>query len=239
MPLELEYSRNPSFIRRQADLEYMHDFICGIKRKKNPNTPLVIYGTGGMGKTQLVREFVYAYAADFTSVIWIDARTPQTTQNSFVGFVQKLIYLYASKSMISPPPYAKVAHHLSVAHLVDKNGRLILDQDITHQVVVAVIAWLKRDGNRDWLLVFDNVDDLETFRISDYFPNSISGNIILTSRRPEASHFGEGWRLEVMPEQESVSLLSKSYGRNISITDKGMLQLLSTATTGCALLIRF
>ena len=31
--------------------------------------PIVVYGTGRIGKTQLVREFIYAYALDFMSVI--------------------------------------------------------------------------------------------------------------------------------------------------------------------------
>ena len=90
------------------------------------------------------------------------------------------------------------------------------------RVVDVVLMWLKRDGNRNWLLVFDSVDDLETFRISDYFPNSRSGNTILTSRRPECSRFGEGRILEVMSAQESISLLSKSYGRKISLKDDGI-----------------
>lgn len=198
---------------------YIHDFI---KLNDSRKTPLIIYGTGGVGKTQLVREFVYAYEADFTSVIWITAQTLQTTQNSFLRFMQRLIYSYAGKSMISPPPYPRIARHLSVGGLVDKNGLLIMDQDTMHRVTNAAIMWLNRDGNRDWLLVFDNVDDLESFRISDHFPSSMSGNIILTSRRPECRRLGEGRSLEVMAEQDSISLLSKSYGRKIKLTDKGM-----------------
>ncbi|MCJ1342920.1 hypothetical protein MMC31_001109 [Peltigera leucophlebia] len=79
--------------------------------------------------------------------------------------------------------------------------------------------WLNRSDNTSWLLVFDNVDDLETFRISDFFPNSLSGFVILTSRRPECSRHGEGWELNVMEEQDSIILLSKSYAREINITD--------------------
>jgi nucleoside phosphorylase len=222
VPLKLGYSRNPSFTGRQEDLRYIYDFIEDIRLEKRANVPLVIYGTGGMGKTQLVREFTYAHQADFTSIIWIDGQSVTTIETSFLGFLQDLIYLYASRVTISRAPYAKVARHMAVADLVDKNGRIMVDQDVMRRVVDAVLMWLRRDGNRNWLLVFDSVDDLETFRISDYFPNSVSGNTILTSRRPECSRFGEGRILEVMSAQESVSLLSKSYGRKISLNDDGM-----------------
>jgi Cdc6-like AAA superfamily ATPase len=205
VPLELDYSRNTSFTGRQEDLERIHHFICNAKSKNKVVTPLVIYGTGGVGKTQLVREYIYAHTADFKSIIWIDAQSLQTTQTSFLGFMQKLIHLHARRSTESPPSYVKITRHLSMTGFVDETGRIILNQDVLNQVVSAVREWLNRSGNTSWLLVFDNVDDLETFRISDFFPNSASGNIILTSRRPECGRLGEGWELNVMQEQESIN----------------------------------
>ena len=85
-----------------------------------------------------------------------------------------------------------------------------------------LLEWLNCSDNTSWLLVFDNVDDLESFRVSDFFPNSLSGFVILTSRRPECSRYGKGWELNVMEEQESITLLSKSYARKISVADDGM-----------------
>jgi len=137
VPLELDYSRNTSFIGRQGDLEHIHNFICDINSKKKVATPLVIHGTGGVGKTQLVREYVYVHAADFTSIIWIDAQSLQATQTSFLGFMQKLIYLHARRSMVTPPPYAKIARHLSMTGFIDETGRIILNEIVSNQVVSA------------------------------------------------------------------------------------------------------
>ena len=123
--------------------------------------------------------------------------------------------------MVKPPPYARVAQHLDVASLADDTGHLTVNPADKDRVVSAATRWFEREGNTRWLLIFDNVDDLETFRISDFFPNSTSGIIILTSRRPECRRLGEGWMVEVMEVQESISLLSKSYARNIQITDDG------------------
>ncbi|KAH8826719.1 hypothetical protein DL96DRAFT_1815811 [Flagelloscypha sp. PMI_526] len=45
------------------------------------------------------------------------------------------------------------------------------------------VQWLSYQTNR-WLLIFDNADD-KTFSIQKYIPNSIHGNVIITSRNPE------------------------------------------------------
>lgn len=42
--------------------------------------------------------------------------------------------------------------------------------------------WLSREDNTDWLLIFDNADDLESVRIAQYFPDTSWGHIVLTSR---------------------------------------------------------
>lgn len=115
VPLELDYSRNTSFTGRHEALEYIHFYGRDIKLKRREATPLVIYGTGGVGKSQLVQEYAYAHADDFSSIIWVEAQSLYTTQNSFLHFLQKLINLYATRSAVSPPPYAKFAHLLSIA----------------------------------------------------------------------------------------------------------------------------
>ena len=78
-------------------------------------------------------------------------------------------------------------------------------------IVEAVKEWLSCKGNDHWLLIFDNVDDLQ---ILNFVPESRSGSIIMTSRYREVSRFGQDILLDVMGESESVSLLSKSYQRN-------------------------
>lgn len=218
--MELDYGRNPFFTGRKEGLEYINTFLRA-QRKERAGTPIVVYGTGGIGKTQLVREFIYAHALDFTSVVWIVASSRQSAENSFLGFMQRLVSFYAQKSIIWPPPYKKIARHLNLAGYVDSSGQINLDENGLGPIVKATTEWLSREGNTEWLLVFDNVDDLETFRITDYFPSLKCGSIIVTSRRPEASRLGEGWSLPVMSERESVSLLQKAYGKEIDVSGTG------------------
>jgi hypothetical protein len=111
-----------------------------------------------------------------------------------------------------------------MAGLVDGDGQIYLNQKSVDLIVDAIKGWLSRRGNDHWLMVLDNVDDLESFRISDFFPANITGKIILTTRhdekvaagkvilttrRSDAARFGEDMRLDVMEEDESIELLFK------------------------------
>lgn len=216
------YGRNPNFTGRIKDLDYMHRFLGDIRQKKRPSVPLVIHGTGGIGKTQLVREFVFMHAAEFSSIVWIDARNPKSACNSFVGLMQKLLDCYVGKSRVTPPPYLRIARYLGITGLVGENGHIAADSANLDRIVSACLRWLEREGNTRYLLIFDNVDDLETFRISDFFPKRVLGSVFLTSRRPECSRLGEGWKVEIMEMREGIDLLSKSYSRTIKDNDDGM-----------------
>jgi NB-ARC domain len=200
----------------------MHSFLCDIRQKERLSVPLVIHGTGGIGKTQLVREFVFAHAAEFSSIIWIDGRNPHNVRNSFVGLMQGLLDCYIGKSRATPPPYLRIARYLGISGLVDEDGQIAADAANLDRITCACLRWLEREGNTRYLLIFDNVDDLETFQISDFFPKRAPRSIIVTSRRPECSRLGEGWRVEIMKMREGIDLLSKSYGRTIKDNDNGM-----------------
>ena len=71
VPLKLNYSRKTSFTRRQKALEQIHRFKCDIISKKNEATPLVIHGTGGVGKTQLFQEYAYSHARTLSFIMLI------------------------------------------------------------------------------------------------------------------------------------------------------------------------
>lgn len=222
MPLVVSYNRNPNFTGRAKDLDYIYSFLDDIRRDKRPSVPLVVHSTGGIGKTQLVREFVFAHSAKFSSIIWVDAQNSQSVHKSFLSFMCSLLDCYISKSRDISPSYIRITRHLGISTLVGEDGKLAADSAVLDRVVAACLQWLDQEGNTDWLLVFDNVDDLEAFSISDFFPKKEHGSIVITSRRPECSRLGKGWKVGVMELQESLELLSKSYGRTIKESDEGM-----------------
>lgn len=63
------------------------------------------------------------------------------------------------------------------------------------------------------LLIFDNADELESYKLTDYFPLSKETHIILTSRDPNATELTfDGLHLEMMEPEESKALLIKRAG---------------------------
>ena len=52
--------------------------------------------------------------------------------------------------------------------------------------VDASLRWLANQGDRHWLLFFDNADDVG-LRLKKFFPPCASGNILVTTRNRELS----------------------------------------------------
>lgn len=78
----------------------------------------------------------------------------------------------------------------------------------------AVKRWLSRKENQDWLLIFDNADDLDSVRISKYFPTASWGHILMTTR-DQAAIGGvakQGLVLERLGAKEAVEVLIAKAG---------------------------
>ncbi|KAF8429830.1 hypothetical protein BGX38DRAFT_1232915 [Terfezia claveryi] len=52
---------------------------------------IVLYGTGGMGKTQLALEYVYQHHHDYTLVFWVNTASVQITILGFTQIMEQLI----------------------------------------------------------------------------------------------------------------------------------------------------
>lgn len=85
----------------------------------------------------------------------------------------------------------------SIAQLLDlpeKNGK---------NVVAAVQRWLQDHPN--WLLIFDNADDLKI--VQDFLPTSNSGNVLLTTRDHAVVAIASTVEINVMEDNEGILLL--------------------------------
>jgi DNA transposition AAA+ family ATPase len=56
----------------------------------HPNAPLVLYGVGGVGKTQLAREYVHRYADLYAVVWWVPAEPAEEARKSLVSLAERL-----------------------------------------------------------------------------------------------------------------------------------------------------
>ena len=54
----------------------------------------------------------------------------------------------------------------------------------------ASLRWLASQADRNWLLIFDNADNVD-LKLKKHFPSCPSGNILITTRNRELCHYTE------------------------------------------------
>jgi tetratricopeptide (TPR) repeat protein len=152
---------------------------------------LVIYGMGGVGKTQLALRYVEEHRAKYGSVMWIDAHTTESVRFSFERIATIL----------------KLAWDTTTAVTLDARLR-------DSPVVVAVMRWFSErdEADRRWLVVVDNADDT-MWNMEEVIPRGPQGHVIVTSQHPQSARFLDGrcTRLNVgtMARHEARTLLRK------------------------------
>ena len=151
----------------------------------------VLHGLGGIGKTNIVVQYAWQNLAVYTFVWWIHSATTEVLKQSLMTAAQNLIHHLAANYPSGQPDYIVIACDLGIAWLIDASGQLVYSAESNDQERVegALSKWLSMDGNDMWLLVFDNVDDLNVVDRARHFPQSSSGTIIITSRRWESVHY--------------------------------------------------
>jgi len=149
-----------------------------------------VVGTGGMGKTQVVKEFMYRYgisqeSSPYNLIYWIPAESESERRKAFDDLGEQLgIYLSRYKTY---PAYLKAIH----AHLRDNPG---------------------------WLLVFDNAPSMHDLAGYLPFDRQHSGHVLITSR--DRSGWANVYTLSPFSEDESLELLFKiTPNRKIEDTD--------------------
>lgn len=219
VPAILDHHRNGSFTGRKGALAQLHSCVSSSHGTNDSSSIVVIHGKGGVGKTQLAREYAYRYESSFDSVWWIDAQSLQSTHAGFFHMAQRLADYYAGNPELWAPSIADISRSLRFENPKDGWGENQMDMITPTLVIEAVKDWLCCNGNDHWLLVLDNANDPKSFKIADFLPETRAGSIIMTSRCKEVSRFGQDILLDVMGESESLSLLSKSCQRNTLSSD--------------------
>lgn len=214
IPFELEYLRNHRFTGRESLLGEIHSAVKANDASGQP-TPIVLHGAGGIGKSQIIVEYLYTHQEERSSIFWINSATRDTAILGFRAAAQRLIKEHAKISLKSQPHYPTIAKKLGLIGVVDENGLLFPGAEHDECIINGMKLWFSDQENRNWLLVFDNVDDLEALKIETLMPSPAAGTIIMTSRRLDCAHFGLGLEVKEMPEQEGVNLLLKTAGFHI------------------------
>src|SRR5579871_2380450 len=188
------YRRNPLFTGHANTLQMIHQKLVSNARP-GITSSYVIYGLGGVGKTQLAIEYSYQHRKDFDIIYWLRADNYETLLRSYSQ-------LYEDSSFRS----------LTGLNLGDENN--------LEKISARVILWFERCQDLRWLLLIDNADRLQRDSasqgkqietIGNIIPRGQSGCVLVTSRDRSAlvQLATDGDELLVMDEDEARNFLFK------------------------------
>lgn len=202
----LPFRKNDFFVGRQDILEQLDSILSEARSKHTA----VLYGIGGIGKTQIAIHYMYTKNNNISAVLWLNASSLKSLQESFLGIAQQLVDHYVRLVSFAQPPYGRVAEILGLKGMVDEAGRVKKSIHEPDSVAQAVLAWLSLQSNQRWLAVYDNYDDPESFAIGKFMPSIHSGRIIITSRRRDCARLGQGLEVSSLSVREGIELLLQS-----------------------------
>ena len=116
---------------------------------------LVLGGMGGVGKTQLAIAYASHCQEDYESVFWLNAKSEVTLKDSFRKVAVEIVF--------------------------DVQDPSVLDGE---EILIHIRRWLSNQKNSQWLLIFDNYDEPEQYKIENYYPPASHGAIVVTTRLP-------------------------------------------------------
>ena len=130
----------------------------------------VLHGLGGSGKSQIAFKFIQ--------------------ESKGKGYASLLIKLAYDRDLLGTLLFS-----FSDIFYVDATTEQTLQTDFeviapehAKRTVDASLRWLASRVDRNWLLLFDNADNID-LKLKKYFPSCSSGNILITTRNRELRHY--------------------------------------------------
>jgi len=131
----LDVRDNRGFVGREYLLENLKQ---EIEKDKDGLNIIVLYGTGGMGKMQLVLKYIYQQYENYSSVFFVNTASVQTTILGFIQIMQQLVQHHGQSS----DDYVHIGQLLGMAGKLDSAGCFMVTSEPEEQhVVSAVRQW--------------------------------------------------------------------------------------------------
>ncbi|EPS39476.1 hypothetical protein H072_6745 [Dactylellina haptotyla CBS 200.50] len=219
IPLHLPIPAFDDIIGRQTILSLIDDTL--LKPKTNNIRLLALVGPGGIGKTRIAIEYAITRQDNYSAIFWISAMDEGSIRNSLVEIVEQIVAEMAAAATYqnSNPDYLLIGKMLRIHGAIDEEGNVSHDSKFSEKIRIALFRWLRLPGNDKWLLIYDNLDDIESFSPKHFLPASGTGSIIITSCRPEFARYDKQIIIEGLSKQEAIDLLSRSVGIETSTKD--------------------
>ncbi|KIW56192.1 hypothetical protein, variant [Exophiala xenobiotica] len=186
--VSIPMARNINFVGRDRILQDIHRAVTAHSFQGSDCIKYIVYGMGGIGKTQTILEYAYRYRKHFSSVFWVRANSYESAMESYITIAQKI-------------------ERVDKSYAVDRS---LEKKDFDRAVTLVVKEWWTARENCNWLSLFDGWDGLDDERIESLIPHGGSGVILITSRRQDWARAGESLDIPLMQEATSLLLLEKS-----------------------------
>ena len=179
---------------------------CLLPLSPDTQRILVLSGPGGIGKSQMARDYASHHQHDYDSVFWTDGRSEQSLRTSI----------------------ARISELIPLPQFLDSNQKVPKNEGDIDKAMHAVDRWLTSAGNSRWLVIIDNVDtqiaidDVEGvsqtgrgYDVAKYIPSVAQGTVIITSRLSFLARELGARNLPIgeMKLEEALQLLQKASGR--------------------------
>ncbi|KAG8528660.1 uncharacterized protein KY384_006347 [Bacidia gigantensis] len=170
---DVPHAKNPNFRGRESELERLDSLLKnGSNTTSGSAKTVAIYGLGGVGKTQLAIQYVHKARAESAelSIFWISARGNEEIAAGLLSVFQLLNKTIAGSTEDETSYDAKSARPFLSSH-----------ENTEEQNRAKLKEWMCLKSSGDWLMVFDNFDDLK-INFHHHIPREATGRVIFTTR---------------------------------------------------------
>lgn len=158
-------TRNAKFSGRRRELEEIHEFL-NPHVHRGGQVSFAVHGLGGVGKTQTVKQYFWEYRSDYTLVVWLHASDVATLAQDFSRIAARAEGVSVGASIQIKD--IETAREWLVSSTIWSNFRLCIGLTTL---------------DPGWLLVFDNLNCMKTFR--QFRPICDHGSILITTQDPD------------------------------------------------------
>ncbi|MCJ1398164.1 hypothetical protein MMC11_001361 [Xylographa trunciseda] len=215
----------PFFVPRPHELSNIATFLTpgqAAERRKI----FVLHGLGGTGKTQLMLEFARSHSIDYTAKIWLNGATEDLLIQSLLDVASRITSGPIVKAMRDYATAQDQPSQSQEAVSDPSASASIFTRRLLRQAVIsAVYDWLKFEGNKKWLLLFDNVDkefpspidDSDAYDLGQYIPSADHGAVLVTTRHLPLCSLGDrSMTLTKMNEEQGLQVVAERSGYSLS-----------------------
>jgi hypothetical protein len=182
-------------VAREEELVEMHRTLSSDGSRRI----IVLYGLGGIGKTQLSVAYAKRHKDSYSAIFWLNIKDEDSLKQSFARIARQILRENPSAGQLS---------NMDTTENLD-------------EVVDAVKAWLSLPNNTRWLMIYDNYDnpklpgntDPAAVDIRKFLPELYQGSIIITTRSSQV-RFGHPIQIRKFRDvRDSLEILSNASRR--------------------------